>query len=131
MSILSARPGKENGAARKPLHRGTPPHRNSKGTAFRLFLYIRVFSCVMNTRHGRSVIIGLKIWNKYQWFSLQSKSFYPKQELFDAAQIYLWAAFPYKRGRRWQHKYSMQSLGIYAALCIVVNCSSETCSVGR
>ena len=52
LSILLARPGKENGAARKPLHRGRPPHRNSKGTAFRLFLYIRVFSCVMNTRHG-------------------------------------------------------------------------------
>ena len=38
----------------KPLHRGRQPHRNSKGTAFRLFLYIRVFSCVMNTRHGPS-----------------------------------------------------------------------------
>ena len=54
LSILLARPGKENGAARKPLHRGRPPRRNSKGTAFRLFLYIRMFSCVMNTRHGRS-----------------------------------------------------------------------------
>ena len=52
LSILSARPGKENGAARKLLHWGRLPHRNSKGTAFRLFLYIRVFSCVMNTRHG-------------------------------------------------------------------------------
>ena len=37
----------------KPLHRGRSPHRNSKGTAFRLFLYIRVFSCVMNTRHEK------------------------------------------------------------------------------
>ncbi len=27
------------------------PYRNSKGTAFRLFLYIRVFICVMNTRY--------------------------------------------------------------------------------
>ena len=36
----------------KPLHRGRQPHRNSKGTAFQLFLYIREFSCVMNTRHG-------------------------------------------------------------------------------
>ena len=39
----------------KPLHRGRQPHRNSKGTAFRLFLYIRMFSCVMNTRHVLSL----------------------------------------------------------------------------
>ena len=52
MSILSVRPGKGKGAARKPLHRGRLSHRNSKGTVFRLFLYIGVFSCVMNTRHG-------------------------------------------------------------------------------
>ena len=39
----------------KPLHRGRQPHRNSKGTAFRLSLYIRVFSCVMNTRHVLSL----------------------------------------------------------------------------
>ena len=36
---------------------------------------------------GRSVIIGLKIENKYQWFSSSSERFYPKQGLFNATQI--------------------------------------------
>ncbi len=43
IEYLVGKAGKEKGAARKPLQR------NSKGTVFRLFLYIRVFSCVMNT----------------------------------------------------------------------------------
>ena len=54
MSIWWARPVKRKGATMRPLHRGRLPHRNSKGTAFRLFLYIGVFSCVMNTRYGPS-----------------------------------------------------------------------------
>ena len=59
MDFMSAREGRIKEMEQpKPLHRGRPPHRNSKGTAFRLFLYIRVFSCVMNTRHGASGDIG-------------------------------------------------------------------------
>ena len=69
LSIWSARPDKRNGVAEAAppgqtvlafgsVGAGRAPHRNSKGTAFRLFLYIRVFSCVMNTRHGASGDIG-------------------------------------------------------------------------